>query len=122
MRLVLETQRVPKWGALEDFIGTFIVSRNFGTNGEVGASVQQESNDRNAGIFVLSRRMKNRGLPADTRMVDRRARIDVCSQVEQELGCLQVLVIRRHVQQRGTFRVNMRPPVDSEMSSGNGAR
>jgi hypothetical protein len=38
--------------------------------------------------------MKDRGLPADTRMVDRRARIDICSHVEQELDCLQIAATR----------------------------
>jgi hypothetical protein len=97
-------KRVAKGRALQDHLRTLIVPRNCNANREVSASLQQQFNNRNTCIFPLGYGMKDGRLSADAGIVDSRTRVDVSSQVEEEPNGFQILVLRRHVQQRRTLQ------------------
>jgi hypothetical protein len=80
------------------------VSREFDSQSQVGAALDQELRHREPAIAELGDGVENGRLPANASLVSRGARIDVCSSIQQEPCRVNIAELCGHVQQRRSLK------------------
>lgn len=77
-----EQHCISKRRAVDDLLGPFVVPGKFHTNGQIGATIEQQPSHRQSRVIKLSDRMEDWCLPTDSRFIDRGTSIYIRSAIE----------------------------------------
>lgn len=70
---------------------------NFDRNRQVGAPAYEKFDDRQTKVAGMRSRMENCSLPPDAVIINSRARIDVCSMLEEQSRRCEITELRGNV-------------------------